>query len=166
MRSMLTVAAVTILAACSGEPEKADASAINAQSNVIQTTSLSHQQASSNTAAPEKISSASTGPTTEWIVGPWISYEGGNKRDLSACDGDSGMTIEADGKYYMATETGTWSLRGEHIVMAATEAVGGATPEDVEIGKVHRNKVTRVGDGEMRFTYPDGTSLTMLRCPS
>lgn len=104
-------------------------------------------------------------PDANWLEGVWLLID-----DETAFPGDcpSGLPIRyhADGTYSLFEEAGVWRLSGDRLTETATSASESAEPGSVSIGLPFRSRIIRIGPGEMRKTFADGSTSTLRRCPT
>lgn len=109
-----------------------------------------------------------------WLFGWWLTLENVSdenvsdldylRSDRSRCETDVVILYESDGDYHMLGESGRWSLKHGVLTQAMTE-LGDVYEADGMIGKAISANVARVNNDEGLITYPDGMTVTMLRCP-
>lgn len=101
-------------------------------------------------------------PDTAWLHGPWVV-------DGEHCQGDSGITYYDDGTYVVYGEFGTWELDGDQLILTTTSTAEPGEPgttETMEDAEPYIWTISDQGDESFVQTLPDGTALTMNRCPA
>ena len=114
---------------------------------------------------PAKPCAAGTGKATQRsrLAGTWIFIKS-KTRFPDACQGDTGITYEADGTYQLLEESGTWRLKGDRLTETPTEAHEGAQPGSVKIGEPFTSRLQWQGPDTFTKTHPGG-KITLRRCP-
>jgi len=93
-----------------------------------------------------------------WLVGTWLLPDESTPFPLG-CESDQPIHYQADGRFAVYEERGTWSLDGDSLTETVTEAG--------EPGDVGRRTVTRVvptGPDAFVKHWPDGEPATFRRC--
>jgi hypothetical protein len=99
------------------------------------------------------------GAADTWLVGTWLMPDESTPFPLG-CESDQPIRYEADGRFAVYEESGTWRLDGDRLTETLTEAG--------EPGDIGRHTVTRVvpsGPDAFVKHWPDGASATFRRCP-
>ncbi len=95
--------------------------------------------------------------TREWLAGYWVDQK-------FACSGsDSGLWLEADGRWQDYEESGTWSIAGSAVTTKVTEIYN---VPNAPLGETESFRVRLVGPNEIDTLWQEGAGLVRLyRCP-
>jgi hypothetical protein len=114
---------------------------------------------------PAKSCAAGTGKAAQRnrLAGTWIFIKS-KTRFPDACQGDTGITYEADGTYQLLEESGTWRLKADQLTETPTESHEGAQPGSVKIGEPFTSRLQWQGPDTFTKIFPGG-KITLRRCP-
>ena len=93
---------------------------------------------------------AVSAPGDQWLVGAWGAGP-------AECASDSGIRFETDGTYHDPEGEGLWELSGSRLVVSGTSGD--------DFGRSHVVQLGIRSPVEMVLEWPDGTRLTLHRCP-
>ena len=99
------------------------------------------------------------GAAESWLVGTWLMPDDSTPFPLG-CESDQPIRYDADGRFAVYEESGTWRLDGDRLTETLTE--GG---EPAEIGRPHVSRVERSGPDAFVKSWEAGEPLTFRRCP-
>jgi hypothetical protein len=117
--------------------------------------------AAGNTAAKAKSppTSAAQQFSREKLVGGWSS-------DIRSCEGDSGISYNADGSWIAGGNSGTWRIEGNKLITTIIEE-GEMGDESVKLKTPKRIVTTIVRlDDKLTEKNENGAVYTSVRCPS
>ncbi|WP_129791170.1 hypothetical protein [Sphingosinicella sp. CPCC 101087] len=98
------------------------------------------------------------------LVGTWLLMEPDVEFPL-ACASDVPVRYDADGRYHLFEESGTWRLDGDRLTETATEILESGDPETAELGRPFVSRIEWLGADAFR-KFPQGAeAANFRRCP-
>jgi hypothetical protein len=104
-------------------------------------------------------------PDGSWLAGEWVMMDGILTHPL-ACGSHGPITYEADGRYALWGEAGTWRLKGNQLTetMADFDALH-SDRSAADIGKPFVSTVNWIDRNRFSKRFADGSVNEFHRCP-